>query len=122
MKLYSSKRLQLTILLLYPLLAFIIMSFGKEIKTWVIPIIMSLVFCFLWKNIRSLLISTLIMWMVSVPLWYFLIAVNKENQSAAIFSSSLPFIIWGFVLVVLVPEIIIILIRNALIRRFTSKR
>lgn len=121
MSLYSNKKLQLTISFLYPLLIFVLLSFRKEIDTWILPMAISLLFCFLWKNIRYLMISTLIMWVISVPLWYFLIEVNRESQSAVIFSSSSPLIFILFVFIVLVPEIIIISIRNFLIRRFISK-
>lgn len=121
MSLYSNRKLQLPILILYPLLIFVLLSFRKEIDTWILPMAISLLFCFLWKNVRYLLISTLIMWVVSVPLWYFLIEVNRESQSAVIFSSSLPLIFILFVIIVLVPEIIIISIRNFLIRKFISK-
>lgn len=121
MSLYSNKGLQLTISFLYPLLIFVLLSFRKEIDTWILPMVISLLFCFLWKNIRYLMISTLIMWVVSVPLWYFLIELNRESQSAVVFSSSLPLIFIQFVIIVLVPEIIIISIRNSLIRRFISK-
>ncbi len=121
MSLYSNRKLQLPILILYPLLIFVLLNFRKEIDTWILPMAISLLFCFLWKNVRYLLISTLIMWVVSVPLWYFLIEVNRESQSAVIFSSSLPLIFILFVIIVLVPEIIIISIRNFLIRKFISK-
>lgn len=121
MRLYSNKRLQLTIIFLYPLLIFVILAFAKEIGTWIFPMSISLLFCFLWKNVRNLMFSTLIMWVVSVPLWYFLIERNRESQSAAIFSASLPLIFMEFIIVVFIPEIIIILIRNALIRRFILK-
>lgn len=121
MSLYSNKRLQLAISFLYPLLIFVLLSFRKEIDTWILPMAISLLFCFLWKNVRYLMISTLIMWVVSVPLWYFLVEVNRESQSAVIFSSSSPLIFILFVIIVLVPEMIIISIRNFLIRRFISK-
>lgn len=118
MRLYSNKGLQLTISLLYPLLIFIILSFREELETWIVAMGVSLVFCFLWKNVRYLMISTLIMWVVTVPLWYFVIELNKENQSAVIFSSSLPLVVIQFVIIVLVPEIVIISVRNYLIRKF----
>lgn len=120
MRLYSNNRIQLAISLLYPLLIFVLLSFREEINTWIVPMGVSLIFCLLWKNVRYLMISTLIMWVVTVPLWYFIIELNKESQSAVIFSSSLPLVVIQFVIIVLVPEIIIISIRNYLIRKFTS--
>lgn len=121
MRIYSNKRFQLIITLLYPLLIFLLLSFREEIDTWIVPIGISLVFCFLWKNIRYLMISTLFMWVVTVPLWYFIVEVDKESQFAVLFSSSLPLVVMQFVVIVLVPEVIIISIRNSLIRRFISK-
>ena len=121
MRLYSNKRCQLIITLLYPLLIFLLLSFREEIDTWTVPIGLSLIFCFLWRNLRYLMISTLIMWVVTVPIWYFMVEVNKESQFSVLFSSSLPLVVMQFVVIVLVPEIIIISIRNSLIRRFISK-
>lgn len=121
MKLYSNKRLQFSIALIYPVLVFLLLSFREEIDTWIIPMIISVVFCLLWKNIRYIMISTLAMWLVAVSLWYFMIEVNREGQFAAIFSSSSPWVAILFVMIVLIPEIIIVSARNYLIGKLSSK-
>lgn len=121
MNIYKSKKIQIGISLLYPIVVFVILNLGPLLHSWLLPAIVSIVFCLLWGNLRYLLFSTLLMWVTSVPIWWLFIERSKEGDGAEIFISSIPFIIIAFVFVVLLPEIVWVLVRNAVIRGIINR-
>lgn len=122
MKIQTNKIIQVTITVLYPIVAFCLLSVSDKLDSWLIPILVMFIFSLLWRNLRYLLISTLSMWVVSIPLWWFLIERSEGDQGAAIFSSSLPFIILAFIACVLIPQILIVTIKNFMINKFSERR
>lgn len=112
LKIYKSKKIQISISLLYPIVVFLILNLGPLLQSWLLPAIVSIGFCLLWGNLRYLFFSTLLMWITSVPIWWLFIERSREGDGAEIFISSLPFIIVAFVFVVLLPEILLVLVRN----------
>lgn len=120
MKIQTNKTIQIQVIItmLYPIAVFTILSIGEG--SWLIPILIMLSFGLLWKNLRYLFISTLLMWIVAIPLWYFFIE-SREGQGAAIFSASLPFIILLFIACVLIPQILIFTIKNCIIHKLSKR-
>ncbi|WP_233500760.1 hypothetical protein [Paenibacillus antibioticophila] len=112
LKIYKSKKIQISISLLYPIVVFLILNLAPLLHSWLLPAIVSIGFCLLWGNLRYLFFSTLLMWITSVPIWWLFIERSREGDGAEIFISSLPFIIVAFVFVVLLPEILLVLVRN----------
>ncbi|OBZ15985.1 hypothetical protein [Bacillus sp. FJAT-26390] len=117
MKMYANKRIQTAFTLLYPVIIFWLLSIGHALNSWLIPAIVTLLFCFLWGNLRYLFFSNMLMWFIAVPVWW-IIESGKEGQGAAIFAASLPFIVLVFVVIVLLPEILIVVIRNEIVKKF----
>ncbi|ADM71257.1 hypothetical protein X809_08885 [Paenibacillus polymyxa CR1] len=115
MNFYNNRVVQILSVILYPISAFIILSNGDKIVSWGIPAVIAILFCFLWKNVRHLMISNALLWILSVPIWLFLI---EGGQGAEVFIASLPFIIPLYIFIVFLPEIIIVLIRNFLLNKF----
>lgn len=113
-----SKKIQILITIIYPIIVFYVLSINRTLESWVIPAFVTLLFCLLWSNIRYLIYSTLLMWSISVPMWLLLIERLREDQGYAIFTSSLPFIIPLFILFVLIPEVLIIILKNFILKKF----
>jgi maltodextrin utilization protein YvdJ len=119
MKMYANKRIQTAFTLLYPVIIFWLLSIGHTLNSWLIPAIVTLLFCLLWGNLRYLFVSNMLMWIISVPVWW-IIESGKEGQGAVIFAASLPFIVLAFVGIVLLPEVLIVTIRNDILKKFGS--
>ncbi|WP_342416047.1 hypothetical protein NST83_24855 [Paenibacillus sp. FSL R10-2782] len=117
MRFYENKIVQIIIAILYPIAAFVIFSNGRLIGSWTIPAILAILFCFLWKDLRYLAISNVLMWFVSVPMWWLFVERMREDQGPAIFISSLPFIVLSHVFIVLIPQILIVLCKNVFLKK-----
>ncbi|APQ58805.1 hypothetical protein VK72_08590 [Paenibacillus polymyxa] len=115
MSFYNNRLVQILIVILYPITAFVILSNGAKIVSWGIPAVIAVLFCFLWQNLRHLMISNVLLWILSVPIWLFWI---EGRQVAEVFIASLPFIIPLYIFIVFLPEVIIVLIRNFLLNKF----
>ncbi|MET3846518.1 hypothetical protein [Paenibacillus sp. OAE614] len=98
------------------------MSNGEKLGGWLIPIIVMIAFALFWEGWIYLIMSTLLMWVVSVPLWWFLIERHENYQRAANFSGSLPLIILAYAGCVLIPQIIILAIKNFIINKLRERR
>ncbi|ANY66528.1 hypothetical protein BBD42_08690 [Paenibacillus sp. BIHB 4019] len=118
MGLLYNKKSQIIVTLLYPIVVFVILSIKQTLETWIIPVLVTVLFCILWSNVWYLITSTLLMWVISVPMWLLLIEQSKGDQGYAIFTSSLPFIIALFIFVVLIPEILIIIFKNFILNKY----
>ncbi|ADO59623.2 hypothetical protein PPSC2_27030 (plasmid) [Paenibacillus polymyxa SC2] len=118
MNFYNNRLVQILSVILYPISAFIILSYGDKIVSWGIPAVIAILFCFLWKNVKHLMISNALLWILSVPIWLFLI---EGGPGAEVFIASLPFIIPLYIFIVFLPEIIIVLIRNSLLNKFRHR-
>ncbi|MEK3790050.1 MULTISPECIES: hypothetical protein [Paenibacillus] len=121
MRLYSNRAVQIFITLLYPIIAFVILSNGRMIGSWIIPAIIAFLFCLLWRNIGYLMISNVLLWIITIPLWWLLVERSRESQGADIFIASLPFIVLAYVFFVLLPEIIIVSLRNSILSTFARR-
>ncbi|MGW8960069.1 hypothetical protein [Paenibacillus sp. NPDC055715] len=116
MSFYNNRLVQILSVILYPITAFVILSNGAS---WVIPAVIAVLFCFLWKNLRNLMISNALLWIVSVPIWLFWIV---EERVAVVFIANLPIIITLYMFIVFLPEVIIVLIRNFLLNKLFRHR
>ncbi|MGM1022402.1 MAG: hypothetical protein ACQEXV_18145 [Bacillota bacterium] len=120
LRLYDNRIVQVVIAILYPIAAFVILSNGRLIGSWTIPAVLAILFCFLWKNLRYLAISNILLWLVSVPMWWFFVERMREGQGAAIFISSLPFIVLEHVFIVFIPQILIVLFKNLILKKLET--
>ncbi|MGG1654273.1 hypothetical protein [Paenibacillus sp. NRS-1780] len=114
MSFYNNRLVQILIVILYPIAAFVVLSNGAKIVSWGIPAVIAVLFCFLWKNIRYLIISNALLWILSVPIWFWI----EGGQGVEVFIANLPLIIPLFMFIVFLPEVIIVLIRNFLLNKF----
>ncbi|MET3211623.1 UNVERIFIED_CONTAM: hypothetical protein ABIC26_004590 [Paenibacillus sp. PvR008] len=119
MSFYNNRMVQILSVILYPITAFVILSSGAKIVSWVIPAVIAVLFCFLWKNLRHLMISNALLWIVSVPIWLFWI---EEERVAVVFIANSPIIITLYMSFVFLPEVIIVLIRNSLLNKLFRHR
>lgn len=118
MGLYNNQKIQLVISIFYPIIIFGILSTRQN--SWLIPITVTILFSLLWGNLRYLFLSTMLMWLLSVPMWWF-IERTKEGYGAVNFIANLPLIIAEFIVFVLIPEMIVVTIRNTLINLWNKK-
>lgn len=118
MSFYNNRLVQILSVILYPITAFVILSNGNKIVSWVIPAVIVVLFCFLWKNLRHLMISNALLWILSVPIWFWI----EGGQGAEVFIANLPFIIPLYMFIVFLPEVIIVLIRNFLLNKLFRHR
>lgn len=121
MKFLNQKKNQIIITIIYPVIVFGVLSIGNILDSWTIPIVITLLFCLLWSKVRYVIISTILMWAISFPLWLFLIVRSREDQGYAILTSSLPFIVLPFIFIFLIPEILIVIFKNYLIDKLTHR-
>ncbi|PNQ82135.1 hypothetical protein C1T21_02685 [Paenibacillus sp. F4] len=121
MRFYNNRGVQMVVALLYPVIAFVILSNSLMIGSWTVPAIIAILFCLLWKNTLYVIISNALMWIVSVPMWWLLVERVKTGQGAEIFISSLPFIILLYIFAVLLPEISIVLFRHYIFNNFRRR-
>lgn len=123
MRFYECKKLQTVVVILYPVAIFLLLSsnrlFHTSFHSWTVPLVVTAVFCLLWGNLRYLFISTLLMCVIAVPLWLLLV---EDKDSAALFRASLPFIAGWFITFALIPEMIIVGVRNAIIKSVLMKK
>lgn len=111
----------MVVALLYPVITFVILSNGHMIGSWTVPAIIAILFCLLWKNTFYVIISNVLVWIISVPMWWLLVERVKTDQGAEIFISSLPFIILLYIFAVLLPEISIVLFRHYIFNNFRRR-
>ncbi|MDQ0048481.1 putative membrane protein [Paenibacillus polymyxa] len=121
MKFYDNRGAQMVVVLLYPVITFVILSNSLMIGSWTVPAIIAILFCLLWKNTLYVIISNILMWIVSVPMWWLLVERVKTDQGAETFISSLPFIILLYIFAVLLPEISIVLFRHYIFNKFRRR-
>lgn len=62
------------------------------------------------------------MWVISVPMWLLLVERTKEGHGYAIFTASLPFIILEFIFIVLIPEILIVTLKNFIVNKWRRRK
>ncbi|ALA44631.1 hypothetical protein ABE82_25465 [Paenibacillus peoriae] len=86
-----------------------------------VQMVVAILFCLLWKNTLYVIISNVLMWIVSVPMWWLLVERVKTGQGAETFISSLPFIILLYIFTVLLPEILIVLFRHYIFNKFRRR-
>jgi len=109
LKIYKHLFLQLLVIILYPTIALIILTNGSKIGSWIVPGVICIIFCFFWRNIKSVLISNLLLCVLTVPIW---LTFFERQQVAEVFVASLPFIIPLYLIFVLMPEMFIVILRN----------
>lgn len=97
-----------------------LLNLEKPLATWTIPIVIMIVFSLLWSKVSYVLISSLLLWVVTIPMWLFFIEKTKEGQGYTIFVSSIPFVVLAYIAFVLLPEVIIVVINNYIIRKVTN--
>lgn len=86
---------------------------------WV-PIIVSLVFCALWKNVIVLLISTALMAITAVPVWWIFFerfTIIGQEEIAGWY----PVIIINVLIFVILPEILIVFLRNVVLKKLNRQ-
>jgi hypothetical protein len=50
-----------------------------------VQMVVAILFCLLWKNTLYVIISNVLMWIVSVPMWWLLVERVKTGQGAETF-------------------------------------
>ncbi|MET3852131.1 hypothetical protein [Paenibacillus sp. OAE614] len=111
---------QIVLTLFYPMAFFCFLSLYQPLESWAIPITVLILFSLLWENLTYLLISNLFTWVIAIPLWLVIVA-PKEEQTFAIFTASLPFIILLYIGCVLIPEMLIVSAKNFIIKEFKRR-
>nr|WP_145161898.1 hypothetical protein [Paenibacillus terrae] len=120
MKRSRVKASQIVLTLIYPMAFFCFLSLDQQLDSWTIPIAALILFSLLWENLTYLLISNLLTWVVAIPLWL-VIMKPQEEQTFAIFTASLPFIILLYIGCVLIPEMLIVSAKNVIIKEFKRR-
>ncbi|WP_145027279.1 hypothetical protein [Paenibacillus sp. Y412MC10] len=120
MKQRRFKASQIVLTLIYPMAFFCFLSLDQPLESWTIPIAVLILFSLLWENLTYLLISNLLTWVIAIPLWLVIVA-PKEEQTLAIFTASLPFIILLYIGCVLIPEMLIVSAKNFIIKEFKRR-
>lgn len=121
MKRSRVKASQIVLTLIYPMAFFCFLSLDQQLDSWTIPIAALILFSLLWENLTYLLISNLLTWVVAIPLWLVIIMKPQEEQTFAIFTASLPFIILLYIGCVLIPELLIVSAKNFIIKEFKRR-
>ncbi|GIO55968.1 MULTISPECIES: hypothetical protein [Paenibacillus] len=111
---------QIVITLVYPMAFFCFLNLDQQLDSWAIPIAVLILFSLLWENLTYLLISNLFTWVIAIPLWL-VIRAPMEEQTFAIFTASLPFIILLYIGCVLIPEMLIVSAKNFIIKEFKRR-
>lgn len=105
---------------LYPVAALIVLT-NREVSAsgWIL-LAVHLLFCLLWRNLRSLMISSIVMWIVAIPIWLY-VEAGRSAQAAANFTGSLRWIILMYVFIVLLPSLLLVSLRKKLWSRYKLK-
>ncbi|OZB92760.1 hypothetical protein [Paenibacillus sp. XY044] len=114
------KASQIVLTLIYPMAFFCFLNLDQQLDSWTIPIAALILFGLLWENLIYLLISNLLTWVVAIPLWL-VIMEPQEEQTFAIFTASLPFIMLLFAGFVLIPEMLIVTAKNYITKKFIRR-
>ncbi|REK74397.1 hypothetical protein [Paenibacillus paeoniae] len=119
MNLHTNKWIQYGVIALYPAVAFGLLFFGEYLlRSWMIPVLAVLLFCFLWRGMRQVLWSNLLLWVAALPIWLFSLEAGGGEQMMA----NLAFIIMMFLPVLLIPQLLIVDIRNRIYDKFVRKQ
>lgn len=120
MNIYKTKWLKIIIDLLFPIVIFGVLFFEfSDMGFWILIAVL-LIFCGVWKDIKNLLFSNILTWLISIPLWWFLVARYKAWGSEMLAWSPVTFV--NYLIFVLAPIILIVLLRNNIIRYFVNKK
>ena len=117
MNLYKSRLVQIPLAVMYAIVLFGLLCGRNIFSPWVL-IVSLLLFCALWANVRYVLLSTVIMVVTAVPIWWFTIAPHQIGYLDIL--GWYPLIIFNFVIYIFLPEIIVVWGRNAIIRKFMN--
>jgi hypothetical protein len=121
MNIYKIKWLQIIIVLLFPIMIFAILLFQfNDNKSFWVLIVVLLIFCGLWKDIVSLLISNLLTWVITIPIWWILVARHKSWGQEMLAWSPVTFVY--YLILILTPIILVVLIRNVIIGFLVNKK
>lgn len=115
MGIYKHNKIQLTLMLLYPLIVLYLMIICPSLNSWIVPACIALLYCSLWGDLRYLFMSNLLMWLISVPVWFFFI--GQTNDGREHFIAHLGIIFVEFVFVALLPQMLFVSVRNSIIEK-----
>ena len=118
MKFYESKWLQTLFVLLYPVCVLGIKSLSTDTSLWLLIGVL-LIFCGLWKNIKYLLFSNVLL-VIAILVWWLFFARNTESGREMM--AWYPIIIFNYLLFILLPEIIVVQGKNILMQYFARRR
>lgn len=115
MSLHANKRLQLAFTVLYPILIGIFFIWMQS-AFWLLAVVTMLVYCALWKNIGYVLLSNLLLLALSIGLWvtevdYMQMGSVRETRAWLPFA----YILYGAFC--LIPSILLVPLRNLLIKK-----
>ena len=114
-ELHANRKLQQGLLVLYPLLVGLFFVFFQS-AFWLLAIGTMLVYCVLWKNLAYVLGSNLLLIALSVLLWV-VEADYMRMGSVEKTRDWLPFAYVFYGLFCLLPPLLLVPIRNWLLRR-----
>ncbi|PYE47206.1 hypothetical protein DFQ00_11555 [Paenibacillus barcinonensis] len=111
MSIYKKPIWRWTINLLYPAIIFMFQSWGPILDSWVFPILFAALFCFLWSDVKDLLVSTVLAWGVAIPIWFYVIERPESSFGAEHFAAHLWLIVLLYVIFVFIPQFLILTTR-----------
>ncbi len=122
MKRYRDKdrHWELIMITLYPVVALIVLTNREFSASGWILLALHLLFCLLWRNLRSLMISSIVMWIVAIPIWLY-VEAGRSAQVVANFTGSLPLIILMYMFIVFLPSLLLVSLRKKLWSRYKLK-
>ncbi|MDO3410516.1 hypothetical protein QWJ34_12160 [Saccharibacillus sp. CPCC 101409] len=115
MKLYTDKRIQITLMILYPLILGTVFVWVQP-AFWALAVVTMLVYCGLWKNLLYMLGSNLLLLAASLLLW----AIPADYMQMGSVDKTrdwLPFVYILYTLFAIVPPLILVPVRNLLLRK-----
>lgn len=115
---YQSTLVQLGLCILYPVVMFVVLSHWNSL-TWQ-PIVVGLVFCSTWRNIRFVLLSTAVLCLTTVPLWWSYVAPRIPHLHESIVNFY-PLVMVNFLVILIILPSLVVGIRNAIIARTSVK-
>lgn len=118
MSVYKSRSVQTLLMVLYAATWLGMLNWHNVLSPWVL-IGALLFFCVLWANVRYVLLSTVIMTVTAVSIWWFAIAPHQIGYTNIL--GWYPLIIVEFCMFILLPEVLIVWVRNTGIENFRNR-
>ncbi|MGQ8870683.1 hypothetical protein [Paenibacillus sp. TSA_86.1] len=107
-------------ILLYPAIIFFFQSWGPILNSWIVPIVFAAIFCFLWSDVKDMLASTILTWVVAIPIWWYFVERPKPSFGAENFEGHLWLIILVYIAFVFIPQLMILTTRLLIMNYYSE--